>query len=348
MQLKISGFDLKLTHTWRIARGVGGGGTTTFPIILAELTDAQGMSGIGESAPSERYNETVDTVAAFLRGIDPSRLSFADVPGSMKYLDSVAAGQHAAKCALNIALLDGAATLARKPVYDLLGLGFTEGRHVTSFSIGIDTPEVIKQKVLEAEKYPVLKLKVGGPDDAANFAALRSAAPTKTVRVDANEGWKTREEALRNIEWLHRDGHVEFVEQPMPSNSSREDMRWLKERSPLPLYADESYERVENIEVAAECFHGVNVKLVKTGGISGAYDALQAARKAGLKTMIGCMIESSVLITAAAHLAELTNHLDIDGNLLVSNDPYLGATAEKGMISFAQAPTEFGLRVKAR
>ncbi|MEQ1785336.1 MAG: enolase C-terminal domain-like protein, partial [Hyphomonadaceae bacterium] len=122
----------------------------------------------------------------------------------------------------------------------------------------------------------------------------------------------------------------------------------LKERSPLPIMGDESYKSAADIGLCADCYHAVNVKLVKTGGISGAYDALQAARKAGLKTMIGCMIESSVLITAAAHLAALTDYLDIDGNLLITNDPYLGATGERGMMSFAQTPEKLGLRVSAR
>jgi L-alanine-DL-glutamate epimerase-like enolase superfamily enzyme len=348
VNLKTSRFDLSLTHTWRIARGIGGSGTSIYPVVLAELTDANGVTGLGESAPSERYDETTSTVLAALGRVDVARLSFDDVAGSMRYLDDVLRGQDAAKCALNIALLDGAGKRQGKPIYDLLGLGFQEGKHLTSFSIGIDQPDIIRRKVQEAERFPVLKLKVGSPEDMENFSALRSVAPKKTVRVDANEGWKTKEEALRNIEWLHRDGHVEFIEQPMPAGSSREDLRWLKERSPLPLFADESYQRAEHIETAAECFHGVNVKLVKTGGITGAYDALQAARKAGLKTMIGCMIETSILITAAAHLAELTNHLDIDGNVLINNDPYAGATSDNGVISFTNAPEPSGLRVRKR
>jgi L-alanine-DL-glutamate epimerase-like enolase superfamily enzyme len=345
MNLSLRRFDLKLTHTWRIARGSG---TANFPVVFVELNDDTGCMGIGEAAPIKRYDETVDTVQAFLKKVDQSRVSFADVAGSMSYLDTVSSGNAAAKCAVNIALLDGAAKTARRSIYDFLKLGFTEKKHVTSFSIGIDTPEVIREKVREADRYPVLKLKVGSPDDRKNFAALREAAPTKPVRVDANEGWKTREQALREIEWLHRDGRVQFVEQPMPAATDPKDWLWLKERSPLPIFGDESYHHASDAALAAECFHGVNVKLVKTGGISGAYDALQAARKAGLKTMIGCMIESSVLITAAAHLAELADYLDIDGNLLISNDPFRGAAAEKGIVSFATAPEQFGLRVKAQ
>ena len=268
--------------------------------------------------------------------------------GSSAYVASLAEHEMAAKCAFNIALMDGAARRARKPIYDYLGLGFRENHHVTSFSIGIDTPDVIRAKVLEAANYPVLKLKVGDVNEVSNMAALREVAPHKAVRVDANEGWKTKEHALERIEWLAKDGNIQFIEQPMPRTTPAKDMIWLKERSPLELVADESYHTESDIPFCAECFHGVNVKLVKTGGISVAYSALQAARKAGMKTMIGCMIESSVLITAAAHLAELTNYLDIDGNILINNDPYLGVTTEKGILSFKSAVDPLGLRVTKR
>jgi L-alanine-DL-glutamate epimerase-like enolase superfamily enzyme len=346
VRLKFRRFDLKLKYTWHIASA--GGGTTDCPVIFVELLDDQGRAGLGEAASTDRYQQPPDVIEAFLAKVNPSRLSFDDVAGSMRYLDSVAPASDAAKCGLNIALLDGLTRAKRIALCHSFQLGFTEGRHVTSFSIGIDTPGMVREKVREADAFPVLKLKVGGPHDKANFAALRSVAPTRPVRVDANEAWKTREEALENIEWLHRDGHVQFVEQPMPASSNREDLAWLKERSPLPVFADESYHHAADVALAAECFHGVNVKLVKAGGISGAHAALTAARSAGLKTMIGCMIESSVLITAAAHLAELTDHLDLDGNLLVSNDPYLGVTAPGGIVSFASAPEVYGHRVGAR
>jgi L-Ala-D/L-Glu epimerase len=276
-----------------------------------------------------------------------SRISFTDISGSMSYLATIKRPQLAALCALNIALLDGAAKLAGKPVYDFLGLGFRENHHVTSFSIGLDAPDIIRKKVLEAAIYPVLKLKVGDPRDRENFPALRSVAPVKPVRVDANEGWKTKEDALRQLEWLADDGQVQFVEQPMPRATSLEDLAWLKVRSPLPLFADESCHNVKDIARCAEGYHGVNVKLVKTGGISMARETLSAARQAGLKTMIGCMIETSVLISAAAQLAELADFLDIDGNLLITNDPYAGVTAKKGILSFARAKEKFGLRAGA-
>lgn len=348
MQLKFWRYDLKLVNTWRIASGLGGTGGNTYPVVFAELRNDQGFHGLGESAPSSRYRENAGTVEAFLGKINPKKLSFEDVPASMRYLDEVASDNDAAKAAINLALLDGIAKQRRVPIYDYLKLGFTEGKHVTSFSIGIDTPDVIRRKVEQAAAYPVLKLKVGSPDDEKNMAALRDVAPTKRVRVDANEAWKTRDEALQRIEWLARDKNIEFIEQPMPASAKRTDMAWLKERSPLPIFGDESCHHVRDVEHCGECFHGVNVKLVKTGGISGAYEVLSAARKAGLKTMIGCMIESSVLISAAAQLAELADHLDIDGNLLISNDPYRGPSADKGMVSFATAPERYGLRVGQR
>ncbi len=338
--------ELRLANPWKIASSNGSG---THRTVIVEITDADGTSAIGEAAPSSLYGESSDGVLNYLHKLDVEKISFDDVPGSMDYLEAAPGIPVAAKCVLNLALLDGAAKRAGKPLYDFFGLGFRENHHVTSFSIGIDAPEVIRRKVSHAAEYPVIKLKVGDPRDHENFASLRDAAPDKPVRLDANEGWKTKEEALRMLEWLAAtDKKIQFVEQPMPRNASDEDMRWLKERSPLPLFADESCHTVNDIPRCAECFHGVNVKLVKTGGASMARETLQAARKAGLRTMIGCMIETSVLISAAAHLAELADFLDLDGNLLITNDPFAGATAKNGVLSFLAARERLGLCVGPR
>lgn len=345
MKLTCKTLDLQLAHRWAIARTSG---TTIAQVAVVELTAADGTVGLGEAAPSARYKESVRTVEAFLKKVDPRGLSFTDVEGSMKYLDTLSRQDSSAKCALNIALMDGAARRAKKPIYDFLGLGFREAHHLTSFTIGLDTPEVIRKKVAEAESYPILKMKMGGPEDKASLAALREIAPAKPVRVDGNEGWKTREQALEAIQWLAQDAHVQFVEQPMPASTSLKDWAWLKERSPLPIFGDESYHSAADVERAAACFHGVNVKLIKTGGIGAGLAALQAARKSGLKTMIGCMIETSILISAAAHLAELCDYLDIDGNVLITNDPYRGVNTRRGMVSFAQAAEPFGLRVSVK
>lgn len=351
MKLRIWRYDLTVAHRWTIARGLGPGGQggdDVFPVVFAALTDKDGVVGYGEAAPSPRYDETVDSVVAFLERVNPYQLSFTDLPGSLRYLESVGSRNYCAKGTLNLALLDGAAKLAGQPVHRFLGLDFQEGRHVTSFSIGLAAPDVIRRKVTEAERYPRLKLKLGGPDDAATLAALREVAPQKPVRLDANEAWKTREEALRKLEWLAGDGNIELVEQPMPATADPADQAWLKERSPLPLMADESYVYAGDVERCAAGFHAVNVKLVKCGGISAGMQALRTARAAGLKTMLGCMIESSLLISAAAHLAGLTDYLDLDGNLLITNDPFRGVGCRDGVLSWAEAPTSMGLRAAPR
>ena len=338
--------ELRLANPWKIASTDGGGSHRT---VIVELTDADGVHAIGEAAPSVLYGETAGGVLNFLAGLDAVGLSFHDVRGGMDFLAQIPGIPMAAKCALNVALLDGAAKRAGQPLCDFLGLGFREQRHVTSFSIGIAAPDIIREKVFAAAQYPVLKLKVGDPRDRENFAALRSVAPDKPVRVDANESWKTKEEALRMLEWLAAtDKKIQFVEQPMPRVASDKELAWLKEHSPLPVFADESCHTVKDIPRCAEGFHGVNVKLVKTGGVSMARETLQAARRAGLKTMIGCMIETSVLISAAAQLAELADYLDVDGNLLITNDPFAGVTSENGMLSFASARQKTGLCVSRR
>ena len=345
MKLELHPFILQLADPWKIASSAGAGQRQ---VVILELTDANGIRSFGEAAPSKTYGETAAGVIEVCRQLDTSRLSFSDVAGCMDWLDTMPTLPAAARCGLNLALLDGAAKSAGKPVHDYLKLGFCEGRHATSFSIGIDAPGLIQKKVLAAADYPILKLKMGDARDRDNLAALRRVAPRKPVRVDANEGWKTREHALEMIELLARDGGIQFVEQPMPRGTRPQDLIWLKERSPLPLYADEACHTHRDIQHCAECYHGVNVKLVKAGGLGMAHTTLLAARRAGLKTMIGCMIETSVLISAAAHLAELADHLDLDGNLLTTNDPFAGITAERGVLSFANAAAKTGLRVSPR
>jgi L-alanine-DL-glutamate epimerase-like enolase superfamily enzyme len=345
MEIHARACELQLRNPWKIANG---GSTEIQRTVIAELAQ-DGVSALGEAAPAALYGESAADVVEALAKLDAARLSFKDVPGSMAYLESIPGLPVAARCLLNLALLDGAAKSARQSLHEFLGLGFREHHHVTSFSIGIDSPPVIHQKVLDAEPFPVLKLKLGDARDRENLAALRAAAPSKPLRLDANEAWKTKEEALRMLEWLaSADQHIQYVEQPMPRLASVSDLQWLKARSPLPFFADESCHTVRDIPRCAECFHGVNVKLVKTGGISMALETLTAARRAGLRTMIGCMIETSIQISAAAHLAELADFLDLDGALLIRNDPYHGVTASRGVLSFSTATEPHGLRVKLR
>jgi L-alanine-DL-glutamate epimerase-like enolase superfamily enzyme len=344
LKLKFHHLDLQLAQSWVIARGR----TDIKKVVIVELTDDDGITGIGEAAPISRYKESAKSVEAFLQKVDPSRFSKGSISDAMAYLSELSTHDMAAKCALNIALVDLNSKRCGKAIYDFLELGFREQKHVTSFSIGLGSSDEIRSKVLAAQAYPILKLKLGGHDDRAALRTLREVAPEKTVRVDANEAWHSKEEALKNIEWLASDKRIEFVEQPLPASTAVRDWIWLKQRSPLPIFADESHHHVADTAHAAECFHGVNVKLTKTGGISGGFEALLAARRAGLQTMLGCMIETSVLITAAAHLVELADYFDLDGNLLVSNDPYSGVTAQNGILSFANTPEQTGLRVSPR
>jgi len=331
-----------MTDRWTLARTAG---ATTAMVVIVRLIDADDICGFGEAAPVARYHESVKSVEDFLGRIDPARLSFSDIEGSIQYFNALSNGDMSAKCAVSAALFDGAGKRAGKPVHDLLGLGFHEGRHLTSFTIGIDAPETIHRKVEAAAPFPIIKMKVGGADDETCLRKLREVAPTKQLRLDANEGWSTKERALERIEFFARDCRIDFIEQPMPASTRIEDWIWLKKRSPLPLFADESYHVANDLEKIVEGFHGVNVKLVKAGGIDAAAAALQAARRAGLKTMLGCMIETSILISAGAHLAELCDYLDLDGNLLVTNDPYEGVTAKNGVLSFAASREMSGLRV---
>ncbi len=352
MNVTCRALRLTMAHKWTIASrlGPGGsGGTVDFPVAMVELADdASGLLGRGEAAPSTRYGEDVESCLQFFAKVDPGRIDFKDLEASRDYIENLEPGHHAAKAALDIALLDGHGQWVSRPVHELFGLDFQNGVPLTSFSIGIDAPEVIREKVIEAAQYPCLKLKVGSPSDEANLLALRSAAPHARLRLDANEAWNTKEEALERLEWLARDGNIEFIEQPMPAGTPRGDWIWLRQRSPLPLVADESYRSAHDAAFCQDCFDGVNVKLVKAGGITPAFEALQAARNLGLKTMLGCMIETSVLITAAAHLAALADYLDLDGNLLITDDPFRGVACDRGKLSFPEDLPKSGLRVVPR
>jgi len=337
--------DLRLAQPWAISRGSS---ASQVSVVVVQLSDGNGIIGLGEASPISRYGESPDSVQSIIGLINDTEISFTDFNGSLSVIDAHCKGSMAAKCALNIALFDGVAKTRRLPIHEHLGLQFRLNQHVTSYSLGIDSVNVLRSKAANAVNFPIIKVKVGVPSDSMNLRAIRDIAPEKLLRLDANEGWRTKEEALENIERFSQDKLIQLIEQPMPAATPVEDWIWLKQRSPLPIFADESYHHASDAERCAECFHGVNVKLVKAGGISGAMEALQSARRVGLKTMIGCMIESSILISAAAHLAELCDYIDLDGNLLVTNDPYLGVTSENGILSFANSKGKYGLQVRER
>ncbi len=236
-------------------------------------------------------------------------------------------GHFAAKAALDIALYDLAGKRLGVPLYRMLGLDPAR-MPLTSFSIGMDSPQALERKVLEAESYPVLKVKLGAQGVRETFSAVR-AVTSKPLRVDGNEAWRP-EEALRHIEWLAEQG-VELVEQPLPA-ADVEGAKWLRARSPLPLVADEAVLMAADVPRLVEGYHGINVKLQKCGGIREALRLIETARSCGLKVMLGCMVETAVGIAAAAHLGPLVDWLDLDGNLLLARDPFRGHPVVRGHI----------------
>ena len=327
---------LSLQHTWTTTMSA-----STYRDTLHVRYARDGITGYGEGAPIVRYHESaetakkaVDSVAELLAAADPMQFEkvmagiFARVPG-----------EWAGKAAIDIALMDWVGKKLGVPLYRYFGLD-PKDAPVTTFSIGIDTPEITRQKVREAEAYPVLKIKVGLDTDEQTLAAVRSVTQ-KPLRVDANEGWTDREVAARKIDWLARQG-VQFVEQPMPADRI-DDLRWVHERSSLPVIGDESCGRPADIPKLAGIFDGVNIKLDKAGGIMQAYRMIQIARALGFKTMLGCMVSSSCSVTAAAHLSPLVDYADLDGNLLIANDPYRGVTVSDGKLILPDRPG-LGLR----
>jgi len=337
--------ELQLALPWATSRTTAPGGLRSSAVVQVTLQDeASGIAGFGEAAPISRYQESVATVSAFLDQFDPGRLSLERWPDAITGISNTGPGNPAARCALEMALLDAAGKRAGRPVWELLELP-PPGARAISYTIGIGPAELVKAQVRRAEPYSMLKLKLGGPDDEGALRAVREAAPDKRVGVDANEGWRDREHALRMIEWLACDPLVEFVEQPLPATAPAADHHWLRARSPLPLFADESCHCAADVPALAHCFHGVNVKLVKAGGLREAQRTLQRARELGLRTMLGCMLESSLGIATAYQLAALADHLDLDSHVLLVNDPFAGLETRGGKLKFAGAGSVAGLGV---
>ncbi len=329
--------QLNLRHTWTIARNSSDIKQNVFVSL-----EKDGIVGIGEAAPNVRYNETPESTIELIKSAIPlfenaDPFEFVQLGEDIRNLCD---GQTAGKAALDIALMDWVGKALNVPLYRIWGLD-PEKSPLTSFSIGIDTPEVMAQKTKEAAPYKILKVKVGMEGDEEFIKAVRAVAPYKPIRVDANEGWKDKEIAIRKIEWLAQQG-IEFVEQPMPSKMMA-DHAWLKERSPIPIIADEAVKSAADIPALAEAYDGINIKLMKAGGLQEALRMFWMAKSMGMKIMIGCMIESSVAITAAAQLCSLIDYADLDGNLLISNDPFVGARIIDGYVVVNDRP---GIGVK--
>jgi L-alanine-DL-glutamate epimerase-like enolase superfamily enzyme len=335
-RFRVQTYRVNLKHTWTTTMS----SSSHRDVICFLLTSGQ-FSGVGEGAPIVRYGESAEGAQKYTAAIGEV-LGAADLTQYRKCIAAVHArldNQWALKSAVDIAIHDWFGQQLGQPIWKLLGLDPLD-TPVTTFSIGIDTPEVTRQKVREAEAYPVLKIKVGLDTDEATIEAVRSVTG-KPLRVDANEGWKSKEEAVRKINWLEKQG-VEFVEQPLPA-SMLEEVNWIRKRVHLPIIADEACLRPADIPRLAPYFDGVNIKLDKCGGILAGLRMIEMARSLGLKTMLGCMISTSVAITAAAQLSPLVDWADLDGNLLIANDPYVGVTVESGKL-ILPAGAGLGLR----
>lgn len=322
---------LKLRHTWTTVMS-----SSDYRDNLYVRFTSDGTIGVGEGAPIVRYKEDAKSAQAALESVR-GLLTSTDPWQFRKTLAEAfrrISGEYAAKAAIDIALMDWVGLKLGIPLYRYFGLD-PRDTPVTTFSVGIDTPEITKQKTREAADFPVLKIKVGLDSDESTIEAVRSVTD-KPLRVDANEGWKSKEEAVRKINWLEKQG-VEFIEQPMPA-TMMEETRWVRSRVHMPIIADEAVLRAEDIPKLAEAYDGVNIKLDKAGGMLEAMRMIQLARAFKMKVQLGCMISSSVSITAAAHLTPLVDYADLDGNLLIANDPYEGVKVQKGKLILPSRP----------
>ncbi|HET6681031.1 MAG TPA: dipeptide epimerase [Gemmatimonadaceae bacterium] len=342
MKLHYEIVPVRTKHPFIIARG----GSSEWRVVWVRLVDDDGMEGWGEAAPSRFYGETPDTVVAALErlratieSLDPWHLVAAE-----EALVKELRGNAAARTAVSAALHDLAGKRLGVPVWKMWGLD-PAAAPLSSFTIGIaEDDDVLRERVAEAAEYPVLKIKLGSSRDEEIIDVVRSAAPDKILRVDANAAW-TAKHALAMIELLV-DYDVEFVEQPLPPHDL-EGLRFVRDRSPLPIIADESCLVATDVAKLAGVVDGVNLKLAKCGGLVEAMRIIHAARAHGMLVMAGCMVETSLGITAAAHLAPLLDFADLDGAALLLDDPARGATIEGGQIVLPAGPG-LGVVVTAR
>lgn len=336
MEFHYSTYRIRLKHTFTIARS----SHDFYDIVYVYLTK-DGVTGVGEAVPMIRYGESFQHLLKLAMTFD---MSDVDESGSLDdWLDQLlpkADGCRSFSMALDTAAHDLWGKLHGEPLYSRLGATPAK-TPLTSYTIGIDSIDVIRQKVAEAEQYPILKVKLGTADDRTIMDTIRDCTD-KVMRVDANEGWDL-ETALKMCDWLATK-NVEFVEQPLPASDLEATAR-LKEKSPLKIIADENCLDSRNIPEIADAFHGINIKLMKCGGVREGLKMVKMARELELEIMLGCMIESSVAITAATHLSPLVDYADLDGHILINNDPYLGTTVEDGKLTLPDGP---GLGVKLR
>lgn len=337
MHLEFEILELHTRHAFHIAREAA---RPAWRSVWVRLRDRDGLEGWGEAAATPFYGETADTVAALLPRLRDALAAATDgdafaLDRAEAALDHSVGRNAAAKVAISAAMHDLIGKRLGMPVWKLWGLDPARAPR-SSFTIGIDEPEVMRQKVREAAGYPILKIKVGTPRDEEVLRLIRDEAPEKTIRVDANTAW-TAKQALAALPMLQEYG-VEFVEQPLPP-ADVEGLRLLRARSPLPIIADESCETAADVARLAGAVDGVNIKLAKCGSLREALRIVHAARAHGMQVMLGCMIESTLGVAAAVQLAPLVDFVDLDGAALLSDDPFRGPGLEAdGGLSFNAEP----------
>lgn len=321
---------LELRHVFTIAAG----SRSTTPVVLTEL-EYEGVVGYGEASMPPYLGESHHSVLAFLDQVDLS--GFADpflTADILQYIDSIAPKNTAAKAAIDIALHDLLGKLMNQPWHRIWGFDPAKTPN-TSYTIGIDTAEVVRQKVREAEPYKLLKVKLGLDTDKMMIETIREVTD-KPLCVDINQGWKRREEALDMAHWLAERGVI-LLEQPMPKEQL-DDNAWLSENSPIPTVGDEAVQRLEDVRKAFGVYDGINIKLMKCTGMREAHQMAVLARALGMKVMLGCMTETSCAISAAAQLSPAVDWADLDGALLTSNDVYNGMEVVDGKVVLSNAP----------
>jgi L-Ala-D/L-Glu epimerase len=330
MTLRFKPYLLHLKHVFTLASG----SRSTTPVMLTEI-EFENIVGYGEASMPPYLGESHETANAFLKLVDLARFKSPFLMEEiLAYVDKLAPGNYAAKASIDIALHDLVGKIMKQPWYRIWGLN-PDSTPNTSFTIGIDKPEVVKEKVREAMPYKILKVKLGQGNDKEMIRTVRLETD-KPICVDVNQGWTDKKMALDMVHWL-KDQDVVFVEQPMPKTSV-DDIAWLTQNSPLPIIADEAIQTIADFKKVQGAYNGINIKLMKCGGLRSAYTMISMARALGMKVMIGCMTETSCAVTAAAQLSPLVDWADLDGNLLIDNDLYEGIKIVNGKIVLPDAP----------
>jgi L-alanine-DL-glutamate epimerase-like enolase superfamily enzyme len=330
MKLTFKPYTLELRHVFTIATS----SRTTTPVVLTQI-EFEGVVGYGEASMPPYLGESHESATTFLSKVDLTR--FPDpfrLEEILDYVDDVAPGNPAAKAAVDIALHDLVGKLMRQPWYRIWGLDPARTPY-TSFTIGIDTPDVVRQKTREATEFKILKVKLGRDTDKEMIETIRSVTKVPLC-ADVNQGWKDRQQALDMLNWLEEQG-VAFVEQPMPKEMAA-DNAWITERSPIPILGDEAVQRLADVQAASRVYSGINVKLMKSTGMREAHRMITTAKALGMKVLLGCMTETSCGISAAAQLSPMVDWADLDGALLISNDLFVGARIVDGKVTLNESP----------